>query len=652
MLTTLVRLGSQLSENRGEWDDIVDYPNIDTERKKNIPLYVAELVFDLDRHDIYFGSLKDYDEERSCQDYKYIKIQGGNNKAIYTCVEAGKFEQIRKTFFGVIDSKSKLPLRGQFEEIIQKDFPLFKQSLLGTLLPKIFVLKDIFERIAITVKEVKGEKASAVDEKLLLSGIKELPAAAKVVLLYTSVLSTVDGIIRATPLSAIEGFEAFMRAKFLDKGGKSTAAGKISYVSGLKKKDVGGADFPSRYSLNYMFVETTLNYASGFDKKNFEQNYQLSKEEQLLLERGSKYVLENLKIRIAGVDHCIIPHFLSSSSVDIKYITEKIFRQNELLFESSSLGQLATMASYETDQPFWLTYLAFESDGNFFKTTHQIKDVSKLHFSSVLEVFRWVNKLFGEELTDAVDWAAVITEYGKPRYFNLSSIYSIIPVRKEKENKNEVLSLFKSIFENRKIDPVRLFKSFSNLMLCHWFRRYKSFTNIKEYDDRSFDFAVRDSVFKYLAFFKVLKHLNLLTIMEENELPAMLYEGTVTDYAGKMYSFFDQMGYTTDQRALFFLGRMLNAVSYLQEGKKKTVLDKVNFNGMQGPAILRLRNSLLEKAKQYDGIRKIKFIDSEFTAHFKYEGWSMNAQEAVFFILSGYSYGIIKSKDNNNQPLQ
>lgn len=27
MLTTLIKLGSQLSHNRGEWDDIIDYPD-------------------------------------------------------------------------------------------------------------------------------------------------------------------------------------------------------------------------------------------------------------------------------------------------------------------------------------------------------------------------------------------------------------------------------------------------------------------------------------------------------------------------------------------------------------------------------------------------------------------------------------------------
>ena len=106
MLNTLIKLGSQLSHNRGEWDDIIDYPNIQQEKEKNIKLYIAELVFDLDNQDIYINPLlKEYDEEKSCLEYKNIKIQGGNNKAIYACVEAGKLEQIRKSFFGIIDSK-------------------------------------------------------------------------------------------------------------------------------------------------------------------------------------------------------------------------------------------------------------------------------------------------------------------------------------------------------------------------------------------------------------------------------------------------------------------------------------------------------------------------------------------------------------------
>lgn len=53
MLSTLIKLGEQLSDGRGEWDDIIDFPNTIKEREKNIKCFVAELVFDLDSKTVY-----------------------------------------------------------------------------------------------------------------------------------------------------------------------------------------------------------------------------------------------------------------------------------------------------------------------------------------------------------------------------------------------------------------------------------------------------------------------------------------------------------------------------------------------------------------------------------------------------------------------
>lgn len=55
MLSTLIKLGEQLSDGRGEWDDIIDFPNIAKEKEKDINCYVAELVFDLDLNTVYIS---------------------------------------------------------------------------------------------------------------------------------------------------------------------------------------------------------------------------------------------------------------------------------------------------------------------------------------------------------------------------------------------------------------------------------------------------------------------------------------------------------------------------------------------------------------------------------------------------------------------
>jgi CRISPR-associated protein Csh1 len=56
--------------------------------------------------------------------------------------------------------------------------------------------------------------------------------------------------------------------------------------------------------------------------------------------------------------------------------------------------------------------------------------------------------------------------------------------------------------------------------------------------------------------------------------------------------------------------------------------------------IQRLRNSLIEKAKLHSKVNKVLFTDRQFTQHFDFNGWHMPEQEAVFFLLSGYSFGI------------
>ena len=136
--------------------------------------------------------------------------------------------------------------------------------------------------------------------------------------------------------------------------------------------------------------------------------------------------------------------------------------------------------------------------------------------------------------------------------------------------------------------------------------------------------------------------------MEEQSQKTTAKE-SAKEYERQIQDFFEEMSFNNHQKALFFLGRILNSVVYLQQGKNKTVIDKINYNGMDRDDIVRLRVDLFEKAKQYNSTEKVIFDDSRFGQHFDFENWNMNPQEAVFFILTGYSYGIVKKQESNNQ---
>lgn len=644
MLNTLIRLGKQLSEGRGEWDDIIDFPNIDREREKNIRCHIAELVFDLDAKIVYVSpELREY-EDQHCFKYRNIKIQGGNNKAIYCCAESGKTEQVRKTFFGTIDGKGKLPVQGQFYELISKDFLQFSNTLFADLLSQIFTLKNEFERKFTVIKDVKGQQEQVIDEKLLFETINTMND--KVVLVYTSVLCSSLGIERITPLTEIDGYDSFAREKFFDKNrnkSNKNSSQKLCYATGEILNNVSEVEFTDRYSLNKMFVKETRNYATGFDKNSFGVNYQVSANNQLYLSRASKYLLENQNIKIAGISHCIIPQFLNHNNVDLKYVLSGIKKRSELLFETDEYHELLTSIENETNQPYWITYLAFESDGNFLKTINEIKDVSKIHFLKLVEDIQKIDSYFRLHLYYAVDWQSVMMNFGKSLRFNLNTLYTMVPLRKDKEKKNELLAIFKMIFENREIDSIKIYKHFCDLILCHYFKRYKAYKNIKEIDEKYFDFAIRDSVFKYLALITLLKKLNLLNDMEHNEAILTSTEEIPSEYGQRIDLFFKQMNYSSDQKAMFHLGRMLNAVAYIQKDKNKNVLEKVNFSGLDKSDILRLRNSLMEKAQQYNKVDKVIFSDANFSEHFNYNNWKMKPEESVFFLLSGYSFGLIKN---------
>jgi len=648
MLSTLLKLGEQLSENRDEWEDIIDTPNTEKEKAKDINLYVAELIFDLDQQQIYVSPLIEYDQSCPLR-FKNIRIQGGNNKAIYVCAESGKLEQIKKTLFG----KEPTSERGEFIEAIDKDFPTLQSMQLYEILKKVFALKDVFASLYGQTDD-KG-KAKTI-EAVLLEPLN-LSQSNKVALWYASVLDSESGITTPVAINQLPGYNEFIRGKFLDKAKGQLSESKISYVSGKALSNTTETDFTTRYSLNKMFVKETKNYASGFDDNNFGKNYQANLEEQLYLERASKELLQHQQVKIAGIDHCVIPQFLHHSSITIKDVLYQSLERSELLFQTKPFGIIQTKINRDLKrdqtQPYWINFLGFESDGNFFKTINLIKDVSSLHLSHVILTFNKVNQQM-KSLTGSVNWEAVMTDFiGKERTitgFNLHTLYFLIPQRKDKEKKNEALGIFKSILEQRKIKAEKLFSHFCNLILCHYYpTRYEAYKNVRKYRDDAFDFAVRDSVFKYLAFIQVLKQLNLFDSMEnpeENDLELIPLEETApTDFGQRIEQFFQQMQYTSAQKAMFYLGRMLSTVAYIQKDKKKNVLEKVNFNGMDKNEIQRLRNSLIEKAKQYSKVNKVIFTDGQFTQYFDFNGWQMPEQEAVFFLLSGYSFGI-QTKDN------
>lgn len=632
LINTLIKIGQWQSENKDDWDDIIHTPKIEETTKKGVKIahYIVSLNFDVDQQQIYVAqdNLEEYEEERA-KKHRSVKIQGGNNKSFYVCVEAPKsLEQLKKSLFG----KEGDDRKGEFMLAIEHYAPALAQSQLYQALHSIDQLYEVFARQYL-VQDKKGKLKVARD--VLFQGLGLTPTK-KVALVYTQLKSKALGITTYTPLYQLEGYEAFIRQRLLGNQAKAdnkqASHEKLCYASGLQSQGVAPANFSRGYNFNAMFVQTTKNYAQDFDKKNFGKNYQLSSQNLRYLERASELLLSDYKVKIAEAAHVIVPEFMGNTALNFATTLEKIRHKTNLLFRLTALDSFAEDIQDELDEgePFWLNFIAYESDGNFFKAIHQITEVSHFYFQQVLSA------------VEKTAWE--MRKWLSSKYrFNFYSIYQLVPVRKGKEKKNVALVLLKEILEGRKINKATLFKSFVQLVLCHRYERYRSYTNVRTF--QNFDFAVKEAVFSYLAFFQILKKLNLLNNMDNNSAattPDDVATNKSADLGQQIEAFFTKMDYNDAQKALFYLGRALNSVAYKQSEqgyKSKPILNKINFNGLRREDIVRLRKDLTEKTLQYKIHKKTEFDLARFTQYFDFNHWQMPQEEAVFFLLSGYSFG-------------
>lgn len=511
---------------------------------------------------------------------------------------------------------------------------------MGKALLKIFEMKAIFANFQDTEGKLKNK------DYILVSAIVWLEIE--------------NGITK--PLAQLAGFEDYADADIFkqEKEDTTTTAtksvvSKYCYASGEQTDDVKAINFETRYSLNKMFVTTTKNYLSNYQESFSVGNYQVSAKNQSFLEVGSKFVLDKLNISIAGITHCILPHVFSGESMSQELLNSKIKPLSEFLFNSEVIDKAVLQHLGFQNNLFWITFLGYESDGNSFKTINVIQDVNSVYLEELADIFYTVNAIFSN--VPNIPWQRVNTFFTKDKErnilpFTFKTMYGCIPVRKDKEKKNVALSFFKAILEKRMIDPNQVFDFFRDLVLCHRFERYPSYKNIAP--NSEFDFGLEKAVFHYLAIIQIIKKLKLFknNYMEQQETtPPSVAQGQ-NDYQVQIDVFFAQMGYSENQKALFYLGRALDQIAYEQVKKKhsnKPILNKINYNGMDLAGVMSLHKELREKIVQYKAI-KVEFNLAKFNTLINANQWNMSKSEAMFYLFSGYSFKLESeaNKTDNN----
>tara|TARA_R110002124_G_scaffold286171_2_gene466218 strand:- start:14044 stop:15879 length:1836 start_codon:yes stop_codon:yes gene_type:complete len=611
MLNTLHKIGEQLLEGQGAWARLTTEPKFKPDKKN----WVCPILFDCINSEIQFQKkeIELFKKDSSSISNRYIPpaIWGPRGKKCALTVEEKNFKMLEETLFGkkVGDQGSML------ESIEDYDEKLIDSSLSQTL-------KKINSELS--------ELRSALDLKAFKEDIS-LGNGEAVVLFYAIVKSEDINGGKPIPLYELDGYEDFVIGKFgsVEKGEKG-----INYLTGNSSEEVIEASFSGRYNIHKIFQTTASNYASGF--LDFKKNFQATSQSLSALDKASEYVLNKLQTRIAGINHITIPSLLHKDLDEFDVTETELFlnKTSDLLFNYSSLNTPLEQELSHLDV-FWVNYFAFESDGNSFKIINHIKDVNSLFLIKTIEAFA----------SSGIEFKNFI---GDKYRFNLQTIYHLIPVKDgQKSKKNVALGLFKSILEQQIIDQNLLFDHFISLLLCHWYKRYPAYQNVRE--SESFDFAVKDIVFKYSALLYALKKLNLIKMENESTAKAEIQEKNQSEFQQRMESFFIKMDYSEYEKSMFYLGRVLSSIAYAQYKKgheSKPVLNKINFTGMDTDSIIRLSLDLAEKARQYNIHRETDWDFARFRENFNGKDWSLTKEQNVFYLMAGYSFGLTKSNND------
>ncbi len=636
MIETILSIGKAISKGRDPWEDVLAPPKADDKEGK-LRLYQIGITFDLDEQQVLIRlqDLSEFDSSLpSLKALGSLKIKSGNNKSLYPCVDASKVVQLVKTLFGKPGAD-----KGEMLEKIETDYPEIAGLQLSKCLQAIFNLRHSFDEWF----PLDAKENISLDK---LVNHLSLEKAGKLVMIYAQVKWESEGL-SAKPLAQLDGFSELIEKEFIKtpeapSSDVPAAIGKLCYISGKIQNDVQTAEFGERYNINKIFVQTTLNYATGFDPNKYHQNYQASASLQKMLDRGSIHLLKKkFLVEIADWPHAIIPQVFSSDLEKVGlHQLETLQSKSDLLFSLKKLDGLVTELTDEGVQAVWLNYVGIESDGKYFKINNLIKDVPLLHVTDLLKTMDQTHALFKP-------WI------GELHKFNLGMMYGAIPVRKN-QKQNPALQLFAAILEQRKVDVRVLMQHYTELILCYRFGRYKAYANI--YDSKkedNFDFLAKDATFRYLAFLHVLRQLHQLNDSDNSKLENgnPMDNPEKQDNLSKVEAFFQKLHYTEEQKALFYLGRAMNSIAAAQDSKglKKRVLEKVNYNGMDEKSLFRLHNDLFEKAKQHDKMDDLIWDLKGFNSRFQIGTWKMNPQEALFYLLAGYTYRI-RSKANNSDP--
>ena len=534
--------------------------------------------------------------------------------------------------------------------LVSKTIPTILQDL-GSWIDKSKELLE-FESLVRKIREVffvekKGKKKRTYllnptllgfeyrDVKDLAEKMREKAGYSKgIIALYTVSLETPGG--KTIDLACHRGYEEYLSESFLRE--RQAVDGRC-HICGVKRRVLDDPAFVGGTPLK-IYVKDKKGFTSGIRDGSGARLKAFAVCPQCLrsLLAGDAYIRRRMTDRIKGLNVGIylIPS-LAGGVIGIEELEEWI---NYILDEFKSVASFDGLSGFQRRMNRYLRFKGMEhrymlhilfgtATGSRFDLRYLIQDVPVSRFDGLREkaggLSKQVAKLFGD---DPREW-----------YLSFSKISEIFPLRRGRRKGlhewRPLIELYSAVLQGWRYPYRLLVEKGLQLSRIHRFGNYEACT-IREAKPVERDEQLVRGILGVTLLIKYLKDIGVFMGGPE-------FKGGFSDLPDHVREWINLVGYDEEQQALFLLGVLIGKVGTAQYSKgdrKKSILDKVRFDGMDINRVMYLANRILEYLRIYRLLSENEVIYGCMMKLFNrnLDKWSKGDIENVFYMLSGYAF--------------
>ncbi len=453
-------------------------------------------------------------------------------------------------------------------------------------------------------------------------------------LLYTVCIREKAELIE---LARTEGYGDLLN-RILKSPGKTTEG--TCYICGDKKQVLTDPSFDSG-SLPKIYNIDKKGFISGISEseKGKKRTFTLCEECRSYILLSWDYIKNNLTMNnISGVKTYLIPRAMSN--ISIKNLKKW---SNSIKEAYNAVSSYEGLKNFEKEMEKYFNY--YIPQGEWYSLNVSFGIPESAHFN-LISFIQDVPLTRLHILRERMKEMAILGQRllgGDQQIWNLgfNEIAEIYPLEAKKGGRpreyRSLIEIFNAMLLALKYPYERLILKALLLARIYRFESYTGYNIRKPYGNA--DAFLCRGMLKYNLLIRLLRDLGVVEMASED----LSTEYIVKQLPSEISEWFAEMGYPSFARGLFLLGYLVGEVGKAQFKKgdeKKSILNKIDFYGMNRERVIELANLILKSLRDYRQLQYNEDLYYKMKAMLDKHLSELDKRPAenVYYILSGYAF--------------